>query len=246
MRRGASASMSPLSNKVIVLTGAAGNLGRATASALDTAGAQLALLDRRSGRLKEMFGGLSNLTHHLLLDAVDVTNAESVGKAIDQVIKRYGQIDGLVHSVGGYRAGNPVHETSVEIWEAMYDLNARSAFILTRAVIPTMLEQGCGKIVTIGARPGLRGIANAAAYASSKSAVIRLTESLAAELKHQGINVNCVVPGTIDSSSNRSLFPDAKHDRWVKPEDIANTIVFLLSDAARAIHGATIPVFGTG
>ncbi len=238
--------MTSLSEKVIVLTGAAGNLGRATSFALDAAGPYLALLDRRSGRLSEVFRGLSNLPHHLLLDAIDVTDAESVKKAMEKILERYGRIDGLVHTVGGYQAGSPVHETSMDSWDAMHKLNARSAFILTRAVIPTMLEQGSGRIVTIGARPGLRGVANAGAYAASKSAVIRLTESLAAELKHQGINVNCIVPGTIDSSRNRELFPNAKHERWVKPEDIASVISFLLSDAARAIHGATIPVFGTG
>jgi NAD(P)-dependent dehydrogenase (short-subunit alcohol dehydrogenase family) len=238
--------MSPLSNMVIVLTGAAGNLGRATASALDTAGAHLSLLDRHGERLKALAGKLTNPTNHLLLDAVDVTDVESTQNAIEQVLARYGRIDGLVHTVGGYKAGDPVHETPMDTWEGMLELNARSTFILARAVIPTMLTQGSGRIVTIGARPGLKGIANAAAYAASKSAVIRLTESLAAELKHQGINVNCIIPGTIDSSQNRALFPNAKHEHWVKPEDIASGIAFLLSDGAGAIHGATIPVLGTG
>ena len=238
--------MSPISNKVIVLTGAAGNLGRATASALDSAGAHLSLLDRNAEHLEAVAGELTSLANHLLLDAVDVTEVESVKNAIGQVLTRYGRIDGLVHTVGGYKAGDPVHETSMTTWEGMLELNARSAFIMTQAVIPTMLEQGSGRIITIGARPGLRGIANAAAYAASKSAVIRLTESLAAELKHHGINSNCIVPGTIDTPQNREAFPNAKHERWVRPEDIASVIVFLLSEGARAIHGATIPVLGTG
>jgi NAD(P)-dependent dehydrogenase (short-subunit alcohol dehydrogenase family) len=162
------------------------------------------------------------------------------------VIDHYGRIDVLVNTAGGYRAGIPVHETSLETWDFMLNLNARTAFITCRAVIPFMIQAGSGTIINIGARPGLKGVANAAAYGASKSAVIRLTESLSAELKRHGINVNCVLPGTIDTDKNREEMPNAKFDRWVKPEAIADIILFLASDAAMAIHGASIPVYGTG
>ncbi len=125
-------------------------------------------------------------------------------------------------------------------------MNARSVFLVSRSVVPHMLSQGSGVIVNIGARPGVRGVANASAYSAAKGAVIRLTESLSAEVKRQGINVNCIMPGTIDTPANRAEMPDARHDRWVKPETVVDVIQFLASDAAKAIHGAAIPVYGTG
>ncbi len=152
----------------------------------------------------------------------------------------------MINTAGGFRAGSPVHETSLDTWEFMISLNAKTAFIASRAVVPQMILQRSGAIINIGARPGLKGVANAAAYGASKSAVIRLTESLSAELKRKGINVNCVLPGTIDTPENRNAMPDGKFERWVKPEAVADVILFLASDLARAIHGAAIPVYGTG
>jgi NAD(P)-dependent dehydrogenase (short-subunit alcohol dehydrogenase family) len=161
-----------------------------------------------------------------------------------ETIKRLGRIDVLVNAVGGFRAGTPLHETSLETWDFMLNLNARSVFIASRTVIPHMLAQGSGKIVSVAARPGLRGNAKMAAYSVSKSAVIRLTESMAAELKGAGINVNCILPGTIDTPQNRQAMPNADPSRWVKPEALADVILFLASDAAREVHGAALPVYG--
>jgi len=126
----------------------------------------------------------------------------------------------------------------------MLSLNARTAYLGSRAVVPHMLRQGRGKIINIGARPGLKGVANTAAYSASKSAVIRLTESMAAELKTQGVNVNCVLPGTMDTPDNREAMPNARHERWVLLEEVVHVIMFLASDAARAVHGVSVPVDG--
>jgi NAD(P)-dependent dehydrogenase (short-subunit alcohol dehydrogenase family) len=149
-----------------------------------------------------------------------------------------------VNTVGGFEAGQPLHETPLETWERMLDLNARSVFVACQAAIPALLEQGAGKIVNVSARAGLAGMANSAAYSAAKSAVIRLTESMSAELKNEGINVNCVVPGRIDTPRNRQEMPQSDFTRWVKPESLAEVILFLASDAARDIHGAAIPVYG--
>ncbi|HEY43766.1 MAG TPA: SDR family oxidoreductase [Anaerolineae bacterium] len=232
-------------DRTILVTGAAGNLGSTVAYKFDRAGANLALFDRRLDRLEEVCGDLGKSPNHLLIGSVDLTDPDSVENAVSRVIEHHGRIDVLVNTAGGYRAGTPVHETSLEMWDFMLNLNARTAFITCRAVIPFMLQAGLGAIINIGARPGLKGVANAAAYGASKSALIRLTESLSAELKLHGINVNCVLPGTIDTEENRKSTPDANYDRWVKPEAIADVILFLASDTAYAIHGATIPVYGT-
>jgi len=238
--------MFDFSDQVVLVTGPAGNLGSAVAYRFDRAGAQLALFDRHPDRLEKVFSDLRKSPNHLLIGSVDLTDPDTVETAVKRVIDHYGRIDVLVNTAGGYRAGTPVHETSLETWDFMLNLNARTAFIMCRAVIPFMIQAGSGAIINIGARPGLKGVANAAAYGASKSVVIRLTESLSAELKRHGINVNCVLPGTIDTEKNREDMPNAKFDRWVKPEAIADVILFLSSDAARAIHGASIPVYGTG
>ena len=163
---------------------------------------------------------------------------------IAETIDRLGRVDVLVNTVGGFRSGTAVHETSLETWDLMLNLNARSVFIASRAVIPQMLQQGSGKIVSVAARSGLEGGKKNAAYSASKSAVIRLTESMSAELKGSGINVNCILPSIIDTPQNRQAMPRAVHRRWVKPEALADVILFLASDAAREVHGAAVPVYG--
>jgi NAD(P)-dependent dehydrogenase (short-subunit alcohol dehydrogenase family) len=161
-----------------------------------------------------------------------------------EVHRHFGHIDILANIAGGFTMGTPVHETPVETWDFMLNLNARTAFLTSRSVVPFMLAQGHGKIVNVAARAALEGKAKMAPYVISKSAVIRLTESMAAELKEAGINVNCVLPGTLDTPQNRRDMPKADHSRWVPPVALADVILFLASDAARAVHGAAVPVYG--
>ena len=150
----------------------------------------------------------------------------------------------LCNIAGGFKMGEAVHETTDETWNFMLDLNARTVVHAVRAVVPKMLAAGGGKSSTWA--PSLRRKASRkmAAYVASKSAVIRLTESMAAELREKNINVNCVLPTIIDTPENRSAMPNADPRRWVAPEDLASVIVFLASDNARAIHGAALPVTG--
>jgi NAD(P)-dependent dehydrogenase (short-subunit alcohol dehydrogenase family) len=155
-----------------------------------------------------------------------------------------GAIDTLVNVAGGFTMGEAVHETSDATWQHMLDLNSRTVLNMARAVVPHLLAARRGHIVNVAARAGLRGSARMAAYAASKSVVIRLTEALADELKEQGVNVNCVLPSIIDTARNRADMPNADHSRWVRPADLAKVIAFLVSDDARAIHGAAIPVEG--
>jgi len=238
--------MVDFSDKVVVITGAAGNLGSAVARAFEAQGARLVLLDRKEGRLQEIFPAISRLDKHLLIDGVDMASQESVNDAISKAIAFHGHVDVLVNTVGGYQAGTPVHETPIETMEFLMDLNARTTFLSCQAAIPHMLKAGSGKIINIGARQGTKGLAKSGVYAMSKSAVLRLTESLSAELKRQGINVNAVLPGTIDTPANRKAMPDADLSRWVTPQAISEVILFLASNSASAVHGALIPVFGTG
>ena len=228
---------------VVIVTGASGNLGLAVSRAFHQAGACLVQVDRSTERLAPLDAEPASERHHLV-QAIDVNDPASVSGMVEEVVRRFGQIDVLVNTVGGYQAGTPVHETPLDVWDRMMSLNARTAFVVSRAVVPQMLRQGSGKIINIAARPGLVGAANAAAYSASKSAVIRVTESLAAELRESGINVNCIVPGTLDTPQNREAMPNAEIGRWVAPESLADVILFLASAAARDIHGASIPVYG--
>jgi NAD(P)-dependent dehydrogenase (short-subunit alcohol dehydrogenase family) len=159
-------------------------------------------------------------------------------------MQRFKRIDVLCNIAGGFRMGSAVHETSDKDWDLMLNLNARTLLNMSRAVVPVMLKGGGGKIVNIGAFAAQKGAAQMGAYIASKSAVIRLTETMAAELREQNINVNCVLPTIIDTPENRSAMPKADPKRWVAPQDLAQVIVFLASDAARAIHGAALPVTG--
>jgi NAD(P)-dependent dehydrogenase (short-subunit alcohol dehydrogenase family) len=231
--------------RVAIVTGAAGNLGHAVAQAYLAAGAHVVLVDHKPDRLPELYPSLVDRTDHTLATSVDQTDQASVQEMVDRALERHGHIDVLANTVGGYRGGKPAHETTLQDWEYMLALNARTALIISQATVPAMLDQSYGKIVHIGSRSALEASARAAAYSAAKSAVVRLTESLSAGVKRHGINVNCVLPGTIDTPDNREAMPNADHSRWVAPEALADVILFLTSDAARAIHGAAIPVYGT-
>jgi len=236
--------MFDFSQQIVLVAGASGNLGRAVTRAFHAAGANLVLPDRAPDRLTQLFPELTGASDHLLLNLVDAADPEAVARVVSAALERFGRIDVLVNSVGGYRAGQPVHATLPETWDFILNLNARVAFILSRAVVPPMLAQGAGKIVHVAARAALSGVANAAAYSASKAALVRLVESQAEELKASNINVNCVLPGTIDTPQNRQAMPKADFSRWVAPEAIADVILFLASGAARAVQGAAVPVYG--
>jgi len=225
--------------KTCLITGAAGNLGRAVAAAFAAAGASLLLMDLDDKALRTAYG--SDDKRKQLLGA-DVLDAASVAQAI--AAGRLGRVGILCNLAGGFRMGQPVHETSEDTWELMLGLNAKSVINTARAVVPGMLAAGQGKIVNIAAIAALGGKENMGAYSASKSAVIRLTESMSAELREKGINVNCILPSIIDTPQNRAAMPKADPRRWVAPAALAEVILFLASDAARSIHGAAIPVTG--
>lgn len=236
--------MTSSNGRVVMITGAAGNLGQAVAERFLASEARLVLVDRSPDRLARLYPNLRDSPDHLLAHSVDLTDAATVERAAADAAERFGRIDALVNTAGGYRAGKSLDETPLGDWDFLFNLNARSLFIVCRAVIPQMRKQGSGRIVNVGSRAGLKGEAGAALYSASKAVVIRLTESLAAELRNDGINVNCVLPGMIDTPPNRQAIPDADFSRWVRPESIADVIHFLASDAARDVSGAAIPVFG--
>ena len=220
--------MSEFDNKTVVVTGAAGALGQAVANIFHTSGARVIGVDvipfEAAYEMRQA-------------DLIDPEGAAQVVESVDT-------IDILANIAGGFTMGDSVADTSDETWDFMFNLNTRTVLNMARAVVPGMVERQSGKIINIGARAGLRGGASMAAYAASKSVVIRLTESLADELKEAGINVNCILPSIIDTERNRADMPNANFDQWVAPIALAKVVRFLASEAADPIHGAAIPVEG--
>jgi NAD(P)-dependent dehydrogenase (short-subunit alcohol dehydrogenase family) len=238
--------MQTLKNQVVIITGAVGNLGVATARAFQNDGAKTVLVDRSPDRVREVFNDIAGSPDHILAGGVDLSDAASLGKLIEQTLGKFGRVDALVNTVGAYRGGKPVHETDLADWDFLFNINVRTTLLCCRAVIPQMLKQQRGKIISVASRDGLSGSAGYAAYSASKSAVLRLTESLAAELKVSNINVNCIMPSTIDTPQNRAAVPNGDFSKWVEPSAIADVILFLASDAARAVNGVALPVYGKG
>lgn len=220
--------MSEFAGKSVVVTGAAGALGNAVAQSFHSNGATVTGID------------IVHAESDFRMLAVDLLNSEDTSNAVAEI----GSIDVLANIAGGFAMGDTVAGTSDETWDFMMNLNTRTVLNMVRAVVPKMQNQGGGKIVNIGARNGLRGVGNMAAYSASKSVVIRLTESLADELKHDNINVNCILPSIIDTVRNREDMPKADFSTWVTPEAMAKVVMFLASSAADPIHGASIPVEG--
>ncbi|MDQ0040232.1 SDR family NAD(P)-dependent oxidoreductase [Variovorax boronicumulans] len=220
----------------VVITGAAGALGRAVAQHFLEQGARLALIDHHAGRLAEVFPGLDN-SQHLLL-AGDVTSAPEMAELLTgQVLKAFGRVDALVHIAGGFEMGEATHALSRTSWDRMMNLNAWSFVAVTQAVLPSMIERKAGRIVAVTAKVATRGLPAMAAYIASKSALQRLVEAMAAEAAPHGVSVNSVAPSVLDTPANRQAMPDANPAEWVSTSVAAQTIGFLASPAAAALHG---------
>jgi len=227
--------------KTVIVTGGAGALGREVVRWFNDRGAQVGVLDVNDAVLESAFPTVAD---SLYLVSCNLTQRDSCAEAVAKIQERFEQIDILCNVAGGFLMGDPVHETSNATWDFLFDLNARSILNMSAAVVPSMLAAGGGKVINVAARAALGGAALMGAYTASKAAVMRLTESMAQELRAKNINVNCVLPSLIDTPRNRQDMPNADYSRWVTPAQIASVIGFLASPDAVAVHGAGIPVDG--
>lgn len=225
----------PNTSRHVVVTGAAGALGRAVVQHFLDQGARIALLDHRMEHIVNVFPGLDN-SHHLLLEA-DVTSAESMGNAAGRILAAFKHVDALVHIAGGFEMGEEVHALSRPAWDRMMNLNAWSFVAVSQALVPSMIERKAGNVIAVTAKGAARGTAAMAAYTASKSALQRLVEASAAELAPHGITVNSIAPSVLDTPANRQAMPNAKPESWVSTTVAAQTIGFLASPAAAALHG---------
>jgi len=219
-----------MKGKVVLITGGAGALGQTVVPAFVSTGASVILGDRTPVQMP----GITALK-------ADFTDHTQVRNLVDEVIRTSGRLDALINLVGGFATGRLV-ETDVSLWQRMLTMNLTSAFLLSQAVLPFMLQHGQGRIVHVAARAALEPFAGAAAYIVSKAGLIGLIRTLSSELEGSGVTVNAVLPSTIDTPANRRAMPAADPSKWARPDSIAHTLTFLASDAASQIKGALIPI----
>ena len=224
-----------MNGKVIVVTGASGALGKVVAEAALARGARVAGVDHAPSQIPAT-------ANRLELGGVDLSDGAQAKAAIDAVAAHFGRLDALVNIAGGF-AFEAVAEGDPKTWQRMYALNVLTALNASRAAIAHLAASGAARIVNVGAMGALQAGAGMGAYAASKAGVHRLTEALAAEWKGK-ITVNAVLPSTIDTPANRASMPKADFAKWVTPQELAEVMLFLVSDAASAVTGALLPVSG--
>ena len=230
--------------RVAFISGGAGNLGRAVTRAFLEAGWRVSVALHHSdakNALDELKAAHPGRVSTTLLDLSKELGAAS---AITQTVQWGGRLDAVAHLMGGWVGGAKVEDTSLGAWEAMLTLNLTSAFLLTRAAIPRMIEGGGGTLVYVSSRTAREQRAGSAAYAVSKAGLLVLAESVAEEYGEQGIRANAVLPGTMDTPANRRARPNADPSRWTPPEEVARVILFLASSESFPVNGAAVPVYG--
>lgn len=239
--------MFDFSDRVALLSGASGALGGALVRRLTAAGARVAALDRKPERLAaELAEAGLEVGEEIRVHAVDFSDLASVERGVTEAVAHHGAIHHVFNVAGAFGMADSVEATSDELWSRMWEANFRTVLQVCRATAPVLKRQGEGTIVNVGSRGALMGDAGVVAYSVAKAAVVRLTESLAAEGKGAGVRVNCVLPGTIDTPANRKAMPDADVSTWVELDALVDAMLFLASPAARAVTGVALPVYGKG
>jgi NAD(P)-dependent dehydrogenase (short-subunit alcohol dehydrogenase family) len=226
-----------LSGKVLAVTGSDGALGQAVALTLTGYGARLALIDNSQAPPATQPAGA------LHYGGIDLTVEDAARSVMERVMKETGRLDGLINVAGGFNWGK-IAGGAQGIWDSMYRINLKTAVVSCQAALPYLLQGGAGRIVNVGAMGAVKAAIGMGAYAASKAGVAKLTEALAEELKDRGVTVNAILPSTLDTPKNRLDMPQADFARWVTPAEAAEVIAFLVSDKARAVTGALIPVVG--
>ncbi len=232
------------SGKVVLVAGGTGGLGGAVSLAFLDEGAKVVVTYRDQAEFDTLKGSVGVNVLSLQGHRVDVTDEMAVRQLVDRLLKEDGRLDALVNAVGGYAGGVNLWELETKVFDQMFALNLRSGYALSRAAIPAMLKQKQGAIVNVASKAAVDHAAGASAYAASKAAAVALMDSLAAEVKGTGVRVNSILPSIIDTESNRKAMPKADFTKWPKPEEIARVILYLCSDDAKLISGASLPVYG--
>ncbi len=230
--------------RAVIIAGASGGLGPAIVKAYYAFGDNVVLAGQSMDGLQAVKTELNLDNERSLLVAGDQTSPNDVKDLVNKANERFGSIDVLVNVTGGFRAGT-VESTEPKSWDFMIALNLNAAFYAANAVLPSMIDQGRGKLIFISAKPGESFTGGVTAYSVSKAALNAMIKNMAAEISGRGVTANAVAPATLDTPANREAMPNADTSKWVTPEALANVITFLSSDAADDINGAIVPVYGS-
>jgi NAD(P)-dependent dehydrogenase (short-subunit alcohol dehydrogenase family) len=233
-----------LKDKIVLISGGTGGLGTHVTRAFLDANAIVFVSYTKEEYFKDLKKRLQSGTERLFGVKNDILDDKDVKQMVSTVVEKTGRIDVLINLVGGFLADTSVIHTSDEQWDNMLALNLKSAVNACRNVLPVMMKRKTGRIINVGARPGLTGAGGMAAYAASKAALINFTQSLARECRSENITANVIIPDTIDSPANRNAMPDANFNEWISGDSLAGVNLFMASDKARDINGAIVPVFG--
>lgn len=226
-----------MKGKVVMVTGANGGLGTSVTQAFLDAGATVVGTSRKIQQSEFMSADFAAVP-------AEITNSQGAESLLDQVVRRYGRLDVLAHTVGGFAGGSPVAETDDATFQQMFDVNLNATFYLLRASIPVLRKSGNGRIIAIGSRAAVEPGANVGAYSASKAAMVSLIKTIALENRDAGMTANVILPGTMDTPANRKAIPDADFSKWVRPATVASLMVWLAREAGKDVNGAAIPVYG--
>jgi NAD(P)-dependent dehydrogenase (short-subunit alcohol dehydrogenase family) len=230
--------------KLALVAGGTGGLGRAVSAAFLKDGAKVVVTYRDQREFDELKRIAGANASSLQGQQVDVTDEAAVGQFVQGLVAEHGHLDFVVNTVGAYAGGMKLWEVDPKVFNLMLALNLRSGYAIFRSVVPAMLKQKGGSIINIASKSAVDHEGGNSAYAASKAAAVAMVDSLAADLKGTGVRVNSILPSIIDTEANRKAMPNADFAQWPKPEDIARVILFLCSDDAKLIHGASVPVYG--
>lgn len=233
-----------MNDRVVLITGGAGNLGRAATRAFLANGARVVVPLYHTDKPELLDDLRAEHVDRVHTTALDLTTERGARAAVEQSVEWGGRLDTVVHLVGGFHGGTPIAETPLELWDRMMELNLRSAWMIAAASVPALLRSRGGSLLFVSSRRAREARAGSAAYSVAKAGLLTLAEALAEEYGDQGIRANVVLPDVIDTEQNRRSMPGGETDQWTPPEEIARVMVFLASAAAGPINGAAIPVYG--
>jgi NAD(P)-dependent dehydrogenase (short-subunit alcohol dehydrogenase family) len=227
-----------MKGKVVLVTGANGGLGSNVTQAFLDSGATVIGTSRKIQQ--------SDFDHRAFgAVPAEISTREGAKVLVDQVVARFGKLDVLAHTVGGFAGGQSVADTDDATFQRMFDINLNSVFQILRASVPVLRNSGDGRLIAIGSRAALEPGAGVGAYSASKAAMVSLIRTVALENKDAGLRANVILPGTMDTPANRKAMPNADFSKWVQPAAVASLIVWLASDAGKDVNGVVIPVYGS-
>ncbi len=230
--------------RVALITGGTGGLGRAVSLAFLKEGATVVVTYRSEAEMQTLRAEAGAKASSLTGLQVDLATDAAAEELVGEILAQHGRIDVLVNAIGAYAGGSKLWETKPAEFDRMMALNLRAGFTILHAAVPAMVKRASGAIVNVASRAAVDHAGGSAGYAASKAAAIAMVDSLAADLKGTGVRANSILPSIIDTAANRKAMPNADFSRWPKPEEIASVILFLCSDEAKLIHGASVPVYG--